>query len=509
MAEFPLTSLKTTHPSGWRRAVFWFFAGLVLLGITFVGLVFWFVGQVPKSYPSGGLPLPAGRTDLGGGLAGFESPYLGHTGSWDGKGGSLGGGTKESALDIEKAMGLSWTFMPVYWRILEPDHPVDPDLDLPLEWAALDRFIIAAQARGLNILMQAPVVGGNAGGPPEWAGRREKGKSAPLDMEALANFAGKLAKRYSPGGTLARKSGWGDRYGVRAWELDNEPESYRTCWKNQAREYAEFVTLAAAQIRKYDPQAVIVGPGMSAGKEGLAWLGEALNPTTPSTLGASRGAGQGDSIRSVFDVLSFHNYEGLDSAFAGEPRTVAQVANDVRNVFEASLGRTPSTISGTPEEYWHTEGNFDFLGSLSAQRRAAWRFQWFARAFAAGVQKVCVMDASVAEQQAIRAFVRVLPDPFPMVEATREITLHQGRGVAFRHEDVGGPKPGRVWVLWAEPGVGEAIVELPVVHAAVEVVAVDGTVAKLEPQAKRVRLTLSGDRKMAPPLLVVDRPASP
>jgi hypothetical protein len=35
----------------------------------------------------------------------------------------------------------------------------------------LDAFVIAAQARGLNILMQAPVVGGNAGGPPDWAGR--------------------------------------------------------------------------------------------------------------------------------------------------------------------------------------------------------------------------------------------------------------------------------------------------------------------------------------------------
>ena len=31
---------------------------------------------------------PAGR-DLGGGLEGFGSPYLGHNGSWDGKGGAI------------------------------------------------------------------------------------------------------------------------------------------------------------------------------------------------------------------------------------------------------------------------------------------------------------------------------------------------------------------------------------------------------------------------------------
>ena len=45
--------------------------------------------------------------------------------------------------------------------------------------------------------MQAPVVGGNAGGPPEWAGRREPDRSAPENMKAAADFAEKLARRYA------------------------------------------------------------------------------------------------------------------------------------------------------------------------------------------------------------------------------------------------------------------------------------------------------------------------
>ncbi len=77
-------------------------------------------------------------------------------------------------------------------------------------------------------------------------------------MEALAAFAGKLARRYRPGGTLAVEQGWGSRYGVRAWELDNEPEMYRTHWKGQVADYAEFVTLAAAQIKVVDPNPVKV-----------------------------------------------------------------------------------------------------------------------------------------------------------------------------------------------------------------------------------------------------------
>ena len=105
-------------------------------------------------------------------------------------------------------MGLRWTFMPVYWKALEPDRPVDLTHGAPAAWQELDAFVVAAQSRKLNILMQAPVVGGNAGGPPAWAGRREAGKSAPQNMDALIAFAGKLAERYRPDGTL-RAAGLG------------------------------------------------------------------------------------------------------------------------------------------------------------------------------------------------------------------------------------------------------------------------------------------------------------
>jgi hypothetical protein len=99
------------------------------------------------------------------------------------------GRLKGADLDKEVRMGLRWTFMPVNWSAMEPDGPVDLDREVPSAWRALDGFVIEAQKRGLNVLMQAPVVGGNAGGPPPWAGLREKGKSAPQEMDALAEFA--------------------------------------------------------------------------------------------------------------------------------------------------------------------------------------------------------------------------------------------------------------------------------------------------------------------------------
>ena len=322
-----------------RRVVRGCALGCAGIGIIVTGVVVLFVivfNRVPKSYPPATHPITADtdRTNFGGGLAGFESPYLGHTGSWDGKGGALGGGSKIPDLEKERAMGLHWTFMPVYWRALEPNGPVDLNRGIPPAWKELDGFVVAAKERHLNVLMQAPVVGGNAGGPPEWAGRREPGKSAPANMEALATFAGKLAERYRPGGTLARREGWGITYGVRAWELDNEPESYRTHWKDQAADYAEFVTRAAPRIKAADPQAVIVVPGLAAGKHGLQWLEATLDASAMAGSPAFRAQAKSFSIGPVTDVVSFHDYEGLDSAFAGEPRTVVQVFEDVRAVFE-------------------------------------------------------------------------------------------------------------------------------------------------------------------------------
>lgn len=170
--------------------------------------------RVPGSYPLTDPPVVAPLTDtLGAGMDGFDSPYLGHLGSWDGAGGGILGASKIPDLDREVAMGLRWTFMPVYWAKMEPDGPVGPGGNYPPTWAALDAFVIAAHDRKLNILMQAPVMGGNAGGPPKWAGRREKGKSAPENMAAVGDFAAKLAQRYAPGGTLDA----GDQSGVGDW----------------------------------------------------------------------------------------------------------------------------------------------------------------------------------------------------------------------------------------------------------------------------------------------------
>jgi hypothetical protein len=483
---------------------------LILAAVMFVAA--WiFLGRVPKSYPGAEHPMEpvwaaSPRTNF---PAGFDSPYLGHTGSWDGKGGGLFGKSKAADLDTEARMGLRWTFMPVYWRALEPDGPVDLQRGIPAAWRELDAFVLEAHKRGLNILMQAPVIGGNAGGPPPWAGRREKGKSAPADMDAAALFAGKLARRYAPGGTLAARQGWGGSFGVRAWEIDNEPGSYRTHWEGQAADYAEFVTKVSRAIKRIDPSAWVLAPASPVSKSSLVWIEAALDPLSTQSSPALPSRSQGWSIGPEIDAVSFHIYEGLDSAFNGRDRDIELAFNEIRAVFERAESRSTGFAFARKREFWHTEGNFDFLGILSAPRRAAWRMQFMTRAFAAGVAKVCVMDACPAEQAAIRTYIETLPNPFPMRRMSNQVDILSGRAAVFWHPDQPGPGSGAVWVLWAQAGTGEATVSIPVERAETIIREVDGA-NQVAPAVKgRVTILLRGDAKMAPPVLVIDRPSAP
>jgi hypothetical protein len=489
----------------WWRILVWCCA-VILLGFAALIAFLWvLLDRVPQSYPPVAHPIEIARGAASDNeLEGFGSPYLGHTGSWDGKGGGMFGASKIPDLDTEQAMHLHWTFMAAYWRALEPGGPADLARETPAAWKEMDAFLVAAHQRRLNILMQAPVLGGNAGGPPTWAGRREQGKSAPANMEAAAAFAGKLAARYAPGGTLARQQGWGANYGVRAWELDNEPDGYLTHWKNQAADYAEFVTKTAAAIRQADPRAVILGPATMGSGKACRWIEGALDAGALNGSPACRSQGAPYSIGPVLDAISFHVYEGLDSALSGKERTVEIAFSEIRDLFERYEDRSAGFHYARKQQYWHTEGNFDFFGVLSRERRAAWRMQFFTRAFAAGISKVAVMDASKPEQAAVRAYVDALPDPFPMRRAGDRVKVLSGSPAVFLHLDDTNAEAGRVWVLWAT-GASGAEVDVPTIRERVMQVSADASHIPLKSANHAVRVRLKGDAKMAPPILLLDR----
>ncbi|HWI58888.1 MAG TPA: hypothetical protein VNZ22_16800, partial [Bacillota bacterium] len=252
-------------------------------------------------------------------------------------------------------------------------------------------------------------------------------------------------------------------------------------------------------------QAIMVGPSVMGGGKAPAWIEGALDAQGLRGSPAFQKQAKPYSIGPVLDAVSFHVYEGLDSAFSGQDRTLEVAFGEIRRVFEQWEERAAGFAYPRKQEYWHTEGNFDFFGVLSAERRAAWRLQFFTRAFAAGVRKVVVMDASKPEQAAVRAYVRVLPDPFPMERAETQARILSGRPVLFWHRDSTNATAGRVWVVWATAGTGEATVEIPCLREAVSSVSVDGAHNSITPTNGRVQLQLRGDAKMAPPVLLIDR----
>ena len=127
-----------------------------------VGLLFVVLNRVPKSYPPTANPFaPPTPTDYAASkLDGFESPYLDHTGSWDGKGGNMWGGSKVPDLDKEVEMGLRWTFMPVNWSAMEPEGPVNEPEMYRTHWkgqaADYAEFVTLVQVDGSESVPSAP-----------------------------------------------------------------------------------------------------------------------------------------------------------------------------------------------------------------------------------------------------------------------------------------------------------------------------------------------------------------
>jgi hypothetical protein len=208
-------------------------------------------------------------------------------------------------------------------------------------------------------------------------------------------------------------------------------------------------------------------------------------------------------------VVSFHIYEGLDSAFSGEDRDIELAFSEIQAVFEQAESSGSGFGFPRKREYWQTEGNFDFLGILSAPRRAAWRMQFMTRAFAAGVAKVCVMDASRDERAAVRTYIEALPNPFPMRRMSSQADVLSGRATVFWHADPPAPEPGGVWALWAEAGAGDATVSIPIARGEAIIRQVDGASQVVHAVNGRAIIFLRGDAKMAPPVLVIDRPPAP
>ena len=343
---------------------------IVLLVLVLLAVLFCFLGQVPKNYPPMAKPIepPSPTEYTGREWTDLTRLTLATREAGMARVAQCGEAAKVPDLDKEAGMGLRWTFMPVYWSAMEPDGPVDLSASTPAAWRELDSFVIEAQRRRLNILMQAPVVGGNAGGPPGWAGRRERGQVGSGGhgrRSGVRREAGRAVPQAVH--SVLRKMGNALRHSP--WELDNEPESYLTHWEDQAGDYAELATKVCASVKQADPRAFLLLPATAGGPSAWEWTRAALGMQGLSGSAEFRRRGIAYSIGPLADGVSFHIYEGLNVVFSSSEETVELFLENLRSVFNEGETATAAFPYARKREYWHTEGNFDFIGWLSTERR--------------------------------------------------------------------------------------------------------------------------------------------
>jgi hypothetical protein len=461
------------------------------------------VAFTPEQFPAdvNGAGVTAGPPTFGYQLPFFDSPYIGHTGSRDGAGGQADGSSKASDLDLEKSMGLHWTFMEVYWSKFEPNAPTDYKHDSAGTWKELDGFMVEAHKRGLYPLVMIED-GGNGGGPPSWAGARTSGSAAPANMAALVDFVGKVVERYHPGGTLAQEQHWGNTFGALAWELENEPSNYQTNWSATACDYSEFLTKASRRIKSIDPRAVVVAPALQHPSNSSAqdFLNEILDRNCSVASDQYKKNGVKYAAGPTMDVVSFHGYEQLDSVF--DDSLIQDNFPIIKKIFDnPKYVHQPGFSYALKTHYWCTECEYDFAvkDSGATGAKGNWLLQWFARAFAAGVERVTVMDANLStpEQQAATEMIRLLPRPWGIQDVTKLLGYDPSAVSIYRWTS---PTDGHwVYVAWAANGSSGVTVKLPVQRAEPFQSTWDGGDSVLHASAGSVTVTLAGSPGYAAP----------
>jgi hypothetical protein len=93
--------------------------------------------------------------------------------------------------------------------------------------------------------------------------------------------------------------------------------------------------------------------------------------------------------------------------------------------------------------------------------------------------------------------------------ADTAVNVRQGLAAVFRHRDGDELAAGQVWILWAVAGSGNARVQVPVERAEVTLLHPDGSENQETATDHQLTVDLPGDQKMAPPVIVLDRPPAP
>ncbi|MEZ5117532.1 MAG: hypothetical protein R2737_14825 [Candidatus Nanopelagicales bacterium] len=233
-------------------------------------------------------------------------------------------------VHIEGVQGGRWPGWPVggirLWDNGTSWNSVQPAAGV-FDWSQLDTAVATAESQGVDDITLV------LAGTPEWAATTVSpgdypapgAASPPRDRTAWTDYVAAVAARYAGR--------------ITAYEVWNEM-NLRAFWNGTPEELAALTRLAAVEIRKADPEALVVGA--SAGMRTDAY--RVLYPRYLAAL-AERDW--------PVDALSVHTYPAAGGTPADRVKLIRRALTDIR-------------AAGAPERLalWDTEINYGLAGPL-------------------------------------------------------------------------------------------------------------------------------------------------
>jgi hypothetical protein len=224
-----------------------------------------------------------------------------------------------AVLDRVTEAGIGWVRIDFVWAAVEREKGV-------YDWAAYDRLVSAARARGLEILAIIAYT-------PKWATDGPEISGVPRDVADWRRFCDRAARRY--------------RHSILTWEVWNEPNLPRF-WSGTREQYWERILVPAADaIRAANPQARVAGPGLAhlTSADWPQWLLATLERHADRIDVVTHHVYDGDGYRDVTEKL-----DGSTSA-ANHPSLWPLIPPSVREVLKRAGARA--------KPFWLTETGWE------------------------------------------------------------------------------------------------------------------------------------------------------
>jgi xylan 1,4-beta-xylosidase len=190
-----------------------------------------------------------------------------------------------------------------------PDPGADPDNPASYRFGPTDRLIGSIEKIGAQVLFR---IGRSEGADPK----------PPADFARYAAIVQHIVLHYN--------AGWanGYHYGIRYWEVWNEPDLGKLFWAGTAQQYFDFYDQVARAVKAADPQALVGGPAIAKPNDPTPYRDDFMRETR--------------ATHTPLDFYSWHWY-ATDS---NDPRDFNRIAADLRTRLDSyGLTRTRSFLT--------------------------------------------------------------------------------------------------------------------------------------------------------------------